>query len=61
MKSRYSYSDIEKILEKYNLYIYEHLNGYNMTKNYFSIYNTFNPKYKMKAPNDVNYCLAVKR
>lgn len=38
-------------------------NGTNeeMTNTYFELYNTFNPNNKMKAPNNVNYCLAVKK
>lgn len=61
MKAKYSFEELEKMLEKYNLYIYEHLNSQEMTNEYFSTYNTFNPNHKMKAPIGVNYCLLIKK
>lgn len=61
MKSTYSYNDIEKILSDNGFLIYEHLNSEEMTNNYFDTYNTFNPNNKIYAPNNVNYCLAVKK
>lgn len=61
MKAKYTYNEIEKILEENNLYIYEHLNDEEMTNKYFYNYNTLNPNNKMKAPKGINYCLAVKK
>lgn len=61
MKSKYSYKEIEDILSKSGLLIYEHLNSDEMTNNYFYNYNTINPNNKIKAPKGVCYCLAVKK
>lgn len=61
MQAKYSYSDIEKILSDYNLYIYEHLNSDDMTREYFYNYNTLNPNNRITSPNGVAYCYAVKK
>lgn len=61
MKSKYSYSEIEKILSDNGLLIYEHLNDKEMTNTYFYNYNTLNPNNKIIAPKGVCYCLAVKK
>ena len=60
MKSKYSYSELEKELSNMGLYIYEHLNDEEMTKEYFENYNK-NNKDKMIAPKGVGYCLVVKK
>ena len=61
MKSKYSYKEIEDILSKNGLLIYEHLNNEEMTNNFFSNYNTLNPNNKIVAPKGVCYLLAVKK
>lgn len=61
MKAKYSYKDIEMILEKNGFLIYEHLNHIEMTNTYFDKYNLLNPNHKIIAPKGVAYCLAVKR
>ena len=60
MKSKYSFSDLEKELSNMGLYIYEHLNDEEMTKEYFDNYNK-NNKDKIVAPKGVGYCLVVKK
>ena len=61
MKSKYSYKEIEDILSKNGLLIYEHLDNKEMTNTYFVKYNTLNPNNKIIAPKGVCYCLAVKK
>lgn len=61
MKSTYSYNDIEELLSDNGFLIYEHLDDKEMTNNYFEIYNTFNPNNRIYAPENVNYCLAIKK
>ena len=61
MKSKYTYKDLEKILEDNSFLIYEHLDYKEMTNNYFENYNILNPNNKIIAPKGVNYCLAVKK
>lgn len=61
MKSKYSYNEIEKLLERNNFLIYEHLNNDKMTNIYFDKFNILNPNHKIIAPKGVNYCLAVKK
>lgn len=57
MKSKYSYNELEKELLNMRLYIHEHLNDEEMTKEYFENYN----KDKMIASKGVGYCLVVKK
>ena len=61
MKTKYSYKEIEDILEENGFLIYEHLNNEEMTNNYFDNYNILNPNNKIKAPLGVCYCLAIKK
>lgn len=61
MKAKYSYSELEKLLEDCGFAIYEHLNSVEMTEQYFSDYNSSNPKNMIKAPEGVCYVLAVKK
>lgn len=61
MKTKYSYKEIEDILEENGFLIYEHLSNEEMTNNYFDNYNILNPNNKIKAPLGVCYCLAVKK
>lgn len=56
-----SYNYIEKLLSEYGFLIYEHLTPELITEKYFNDYNTANPKYKMSAFDNVNYCLGVKK
>lgn len=61
MKSKYTYSDIEKIMNDNNLYIYKHLNNEDVNNEYFKIFNHMNPDDKIYATEGVNYCLVVKK
>ena len=60
MKSKYSYSDIEKIANDSNMLIYENLDNNDVDTNYFYKYNLLNPNNNIKAPSGVSYCLLVK-
>ena len=60
MKSKYTYSDIELILEKNGLFIVEHLNNEMIDEQYFAFYNKVNQEHIIKAPNGVAYCIAKK-
>ena len=57
IKSKYSYNELKKELLNMGLYIYEHLNDEEKTKEYFENYN----KDKMIALKCVGYCLVVKK
>lgn len=61
MKSKYSYKEIEKMLEDCNLKIYEYLNGNDITKEFFYNYNTLNPDLKITMPDNVSFVLVVKK
>lgn len=61
MKACYSYTELEKLLSDYGFLIYEHLEPEQITNQYFREYNLANPKYPIKAPDNVNYCLGVKK
>lgn len=61
MLGRYSYGEIEEILSTCGFLIYEHLSPQEITEQYFKEYNDANPKHKMKAFDNVNYSLAVKK
>ena len=60
MKAKYSYYEIESMLEKNGLFIVEHLSNEMVDKNYFAFYNKMNPKHIIKAPIGVAYCIAKK-
>lgn len=60
MKSKYSYEEIENILEQNNLRIYECLNDTDITNEFFDNYNILNPNYRIVAPKGVSFILAVK-
>lgn len=60
MKSKYTYSDIELILEKNGLFIVEHLNNEMIDEQYFAFYNKVNQEHIIKAPTGVAYCIAKK-
>ena len=61
MKSKYSYKDIEAIVQASNILIYEHLNYQDINDTFFYDYNTLNPSNKILAPKGVAYCLLVKQ
>lgn len=61
MKSKYSYKDIEAIVQTSNMLIYEHLNYQDINDTFFYDYNTLNPSNKILAPKGVAYCLLVKQ
>lgn len=61
MLASYSYMELEKLLADSNFLIYEHLTPDEITEQYFKKYNEANPEHKMKAFDNVNYCLAVRR
>jgi methyltransferase (TIGR00027 family) len=61
MLASYSYLEIEKLLEHSNFLIYEHLTPDEITEQYFKKYNQANPEHPIKAFDNVNYCLAVKK
>ena len=61
MQAKYSYEEIESILDDYGFRIYEHLNYEEITEQFFKKYNEINYKNCIVAPKGVNYCLAVKK
>lgn len=61
MLASYSYMELEKILADNNFLIYEHLTPNEITDQYFKKYNEANPEHPIKAFDNVNYCLAVKK
>ena len=60
MKSKYSYRELEKKFQEFDLLIYEHLNDEDINEQYFKNYN-LKAKNKILAPKGVNYCLLVKK
>ena len=61
MKAKYSYHEMEKLLQEHNILIYEHLNDQEMTDIYFKDYNLSNPNDMIIAPRGVSYLLGVKK
>ena len=61
MLAAYSYQEIEKLLSEYGFLIYEHLSPQEITHQFFEKYNLSNYKNPIKALENVNYCLAVKK
>ena len=61
MKSKYSYKDLEKMLEECGLKIYEYLDSASIMKEFFYNYNTLNPDLKIIMPDNVAFVLAVKK
>lgn len=55
----YTYDELEIMLSKYGLNIYEHLTRPDIMGEYFSDYNNENPDEPISAPANMNYCLAV--
>jgi methyltransferase (TIGR00027 family) len=61
MLAGYSYSEIEKMLAACGFLVYEHLTPSQMTEQYFNGYNLANPSHCIRAFENVNYCLAVRK
>ncbi len=61
MQSKYSYEEVEKILEKNGFLIYEHYNSIEASAEFFDEYNRINSQHQIIAPKGVCYCLAVKK
>ncbi|WP_411680090.1 hypothetical protein [Clostridium thailandense] len=61
MLGSYSYVELEKLLDRSNFMIYEHLTPNEITEQYFKKYNQANPNHQMTAFDNVNYCLAVRK
>lgn len=61
MLANYSYKEMEKFLSECGFLIYEHLSPQEITHQFFEQYNLSNSQTPIKAFEDVNYCLAVKK
>ncbi|MCE3200746.1 class I SAM-dependent methyltransferase [Paenibacillus sonchi] len=61
MQASYSYEELERMLEDVNLLIYQHLTPDQITGQLFKAYNDSQPAHPIRAFDNVNYCLAVKR
>lgn len=61
MIGNYTYSTIEKMLERNGFSIYEHLDPDQITHQIFNYYNFAHPDSPITAFHNVNYCLAVKK
>ena len=61
MKAKYSYDEMETLLEEAGFLIYEHMNASEATETFFREYNHKNAEHRMTAPEGVGYCLAVKK
>jgi methyltransferase (TIGR00027 family) len=61
MLASYSYLELEKLLAYDKFSIYEHLTPSEITEQYFKKYNKANPEHPIKAFDNVNYCLAIKK
>lgn len=60
MLAGYSYSEIETLLCEAGFQISIHLKPQEITEKYFAEYNRANPKHKITAFDNVNYCMAIK-
>ena len=61
MKAKYSYREMESLLSDSGFLIYEHHDSKSATKAFCEKYNSKNPGYEIKAPEEVGYILAVKK
>lgn len=61
MLASYSYSELESLLADSNFLVYENLTPNEITRQYFKKYNQSNPENPIRAFDNVNYCLAVKK
>ena len=61
MKSVYNEKGLEKLLSDCGFLVYMHLSADEMTGQYFDSYNKSSETYKLHAPSDVGYILAVRK
>ncbi|WP_026884921.1 class I SAM-dependent methyltransferase [Clostridium akagii] len=61
MLASYSYLELERLLSHGSFSIYKHLKPSEITNQYFKKYNQSNSKCPIKAFDNVNYCLAIKK
>lgn len=61
MRTGYAYAELEALLAARGFLIYEHLTPEEITAQYFAAFNRAHPDHPMRALDNVNYCLAVKR
>lgn len=61
MQAKYTYHEMEELLQESGFLLYEHLDEAEMTEQYFSKYNSVTPEHTMSAPKGVHYLLAVKQ
>lgn len=61
MQSKYSYEEINKLLEDCGFSIEKHYDYETATNQLFTNYNKSNPNHIMSAPKGVNYCLVIKK
>lgn len=61
MLAGYSCTEISEILDKCGFEICENLVPQQITEQYFEEYNKANENHKIKAFDNVNYCLAIKK
>ncbi len=60
MKALYSYAEIQSLLQECGFELSDHLDDREITKQYFSEYNRYNPEHPMQAPPGVAYVTAIK-
>ena len=61
MLAEYSENEIRHLLSGFGYEILEHLSPKEVTTRYFYNYNSANPEYSMRAFENVNLCLAIKK
>ncbi len=61
MKAEYLYSEMESMLASFGFLICEHMDAIEATESLFREYNEKVPLHRMRAPEGVGYCLAVKK
>ena len=57
----YDFRRVQRLMEKYGFLIYEHVGAFEMDAVFFSRYNGANPLNEIHAPENIGYCLAVKK
>lgn len=61
MQDGWSYTEMESTLAKHGFLIYEHLTPQDITAQFFAPFNRVHPDHPLSAPEDVCYCLAVRK
>ena len=61
MQAKYTYEEMEKMLEECGFLIYEHHDDVSATEQFFRKYHESNPAHAMEAPKGTHYCLVVKK